>query len=293
MKGSEIMIEVKGLKKYYGKNRGIENVSFMINDGETYGLIGPNGAGKSTTIRILTGLLNEDSGEAYIGGFRIPKQINKVKAAIGYIPGEVNFYGDMRVKDFLELNRNFYKNVDIDYERYIVDLLGIDTNKRFKELSLGNKKKVAILQAFVHKPHYLVLDEPTNGLDPLIQQKFYSLLEDHRRTGAVVLFSSHVLSEVEKVCQRFGMIKEGKMIKEGDVNTLKELTYKVVEIRGFSGTINGYEGKINRNGITFHVKIEELKDFLKRVTEHEFEDIEIKNPTLENIFLKYYKEEVK
>ncbi len=166
-----------------------------------------------------------------------------MKAAIGYIPGEVNFYGDMRVKDFLELNRNFYKNVDIDYERYIVDLLGIDANKRFKELSLGNKKKVAILQAFVHKPHYLVLDEPTNGLDPLIQQKFYSLLEDHRRTGAVVLFSSHVLSEVEKVCQRFGMIKEGKMIKEGDVNTLKELTYKVVEIRGFSGTIHGYEGK--------------------------------------------------
>ncbi|MBZ4649955.1 MULTISPECIES: ABC transporter ATP-binding protein [Thermosipho] len=185
------MIKVKNLKKYYGKNVGIEDVSFEVKEGEIVGLIGPNGAGKTTTIRILTGFLTPDNGEAYIDNKKMPFEIDKVKKNIGYIPGEVNFYGDMKIKDFLKFNRAFYQNIDQDYEKYIIKTLGIDLNKKFKELSLGNKKKIAILQALVHKPKYLILDEPTSGLDPLVQQKFYALLEEHKKM--VRQYCSHLI----------------------------------------------------------------------------------------------------
>jgi ABC-2 type transport system ATP-binding protein len=174
------MIKINNLNKYYGKHRGIEDVSFEIKEGELLGLIGPNGAGKTTTIRILTGFLKPDSGEALIDGKKMPYDVDFVKENIGYIPGEVNFYGDMKISEFLEFNRSFYKNIDKEYEKEIIDLLGIEVNKKFKALSLGNKKKVAILQALVHKPKYLILDEPTNGLDPLVQQKFYDLIKRHK-----------------------------------------------------------------------------------------------------------------
>ncbi|NUU97874.1 ABC transporter [Marinitoga sp. 1138] len=287
------MIKVHGLKKYYGKNRGIEKVDFEIKEGEILGLIGPNGAGKTTTIRILTGFLTPDSGEAFIEDKKVPFEIDKIKENLGYIPGEVNFYGDMRVKEFLEFNRSFYKNIDINYEKEIIETLNIDVNKKIKNLSLGNKKKIAILQALVHKPKYLILDEPTSGLDPLIQQRFYSLIKKHKENGAVILFSSHILSEVEKLCARFTMIKDGTVIKSGTIEGLKDISKKIITVWDIKLDDNlkrfKYE-KQNSEKINFYVKTVELKDFLKVLLNYDFKDMEIKNPDLEDIFLDFYGE---
>ncbi|WGS65655.1 ABC transporter ATP-binding protein [Marinitoga aeolica] len=286
------MIKINNLKKYYGKHRGIENVSFEIKEGEILGLIGPNGAGKTTTIRILTGFLKPDNGEALIDGKKMPYDVDLVKENIGYIPGEVNFYGDMKISEFLEFNRSFYKNIDREYEKEIIELLGIEVNKKFKALSLGNKKKVAILQALVHKPKYLILDEPTNGLDPLVQQKFYDLIKRHKEMGAVILFSSHILSEVEKLCDAFAMIKDGSVVKSGTIEGLKDISKKIINVYGLSfiEDLKKYKNSKNKNTTyTFEIKSAELKIFLKDLVKTEFSDIEIKNPALEDIFLELYK----
>ncbi|KAF2955386.1 ABC transporter ATP-binding protein [Marinitoga sp. 38H-ov] len=285
------MIKINNLKKYYGKHRGIEDVSFEIKEGEILGLIGPNGAGKTTTIRILTGFLKPDSGEALIDGKKMPYEVDFVKENIGYIPGEVNFYGDMKISEFLEFNRSFYKNIDREYEKEIIELLGIEVNKKFKALSLGNKKKVAILQALVHKPKYLILDEPTNGLDPLVQQKFYDLIKRHKEMGAVILFSSHILSEVEKLCDTFAMIKDGSVVKSGSIEGLKDISKKIINVYNlkFIDELNKYKNSKNKNTYTFDVKSIELKKFLEDLVKTDFSDIEIKNPALEDIFLELYK----
>ena len=283
------MLKVQHLKKYYGRTRGIENVTFEIGEGEIYGLIGPNGAGKTTTIRTIVGMINADEGEVYIDRYRIPDELDRIKHEIGYVPGEVNFYGDMKVREFLEYNRRFYRNVDPKYEKELIETLGIEMDKRFRDLSHGNRKKVAILQALVHKPRYLLMDEPTNGLDPLVQRKFYQLLERHRRMEAVILFSSHVLSEVERVCQRFGMIKDGVIIKDGDVSSLRKIFYKVVKLYGLKGELGRYRRSHEGGVTTYHVPNDEVKDFLKKICELDFEDIEIKSPTLEDIFLEHYR----
>ncbi|OQY09530.1 MAG: ABC transporter [Marinitoga sp. 4572_148] len=286
------MIKITNLKKYYGKHRGIEDVSLEIKEGEILGLIGPNGAGKTTTIRILTGFLKPDDGEALIDGKKMPYEVDFVKENIGYIPGEVNFYGDMKISEFLEFNRSFYKNIDREYEKEIIELLGIEVNKKFKALSLGNKKKIAILQALVHKPKYLIFDEPTNGLDPLVQQKFYDLVKRHKEMGAVILFSSHILSEVEKLCDTFAMIKDGAVIKSGTIEGLRDISKKIINIYdlNFIEDLKKYKYTKNKNSTyTFEVKSNELKKFLEDLVKTEFSDIDIKNPALEDIFLELYK----
>lgn len=285
------MIEVKNLKKYYGKNVGIEDVSFVVKEGEILGLIGPNGAGKTTTIRTLTGFLKPDSGNAFIDGKKMPEEIDHIKEKIGYIPGEVNFYGSMKIKEFLKFNRAFYKNIDIEYEKYIIKTLKIDLNKKFKELSLGNKKKVAILQALVHKPKYLILDEPTSGLDPLIQQKFYELLNEHKKNGAAILFSSHVLPEVEKLCDKFAMIKDGKVINSGTIEDIKNFSIKIVSVYNLKmcDSLKKYNYKLESKNHIFEVKSNNLKEFLNDLLNCKFDDLEIKNPALEDVFLKLYK----
>jgi len=283
------VLRVLKLKKYYGRIRGIEDVSFEIDEGVIYGLIGPNGAGKTTTIRTIIGMIKADEGEVYIGDFKVPDELDRIKHEIGYVPGEVNFYGDMKVGEFLEFNRRFYKNVDTVYEKELIETLGIEMDKRFRDLSHGNKKKVAILQALVHKPKYLIMDEPTNGLDPLVQQRFYQLLERHRKMGAVILFSSHILSEVERICQRFGMIKDGVVIKDGDVDSLRKISYKIVRVYGLRGELEEYRKSCENGVVTFHVPNDDMRRFLQKVCELGFEDIEVKSPTLEDIFLEYYK----
>ncbi|OAA29150.1 ABC transporter [Kosmotoga arenicorallina S304] len=289
------MLVAEHLKKYYGKHRGVEDVSFTIKPGEIYGLIGPNGAGKTTTIRIILGLLYKDSGTVKIGEHDIPKELNHVKNKIGYLPGEVNFYPEMRIKEFLKFNRNFYPQIESDYEKELVEFLNIDVEKKFKELSQGNKKKVGILQALVHKPKFLIMDEPTNGLDPLLQSKLYELLEKEREKGTIILFSSHVLTEVERLCQRVGVIKEGNLIKELAMKDIRKYTRKLVTLYGLKKPekLSGYE-LVNHNGreFTFSINRTELRSFLNELVNLEFDDLLIRNPSLEESFMEFYAEGV-
>lgn len=285
------MIRVNGLRKYYGKHRGVEDLSFEIHPGEIYGLIGPNGAGKTTAIRSVLGLLKRDAGDVLIADRKIPSQIEEVKPAVGYLPGEVNYYGDMKVRDLLSFNRRFYGSVDTRYEAELIEYLDIDIQKKFKELSQGNRKKVGILQSIVHKPDYLILDEPTNGLDPLLQEKLYQLLSQEKARGVSILFSSHVLSEVERLCQRVGVIKQGRLIREFTIDSLKEFATKRVTIVGLRNAEALDRFEVVEEGtdrLTFSVRPSELQEFLKDLCKASFEDMEIKNPSLTEAFMEYY-----
>lgn len=285
------MILVKNLRKYYGKHRGVEDLSFEIHPGEIYGLIGPNGAGKTTAIRSVLGLLKRDTGDVLIADRKIPSQIDEVKPAVGYLPGEVNYYGDMKVRDLLSFNRRFYGSVDTRYEAELIEYLDIDIQKKFKELSQGNRKKVGILQSIVHKPDYLIMDEPTNGLDPLLQEKLYQLLSQEKARGVSILFSSHVLSEVERLCQRVGVIKQGRLIREFTIDSLKEFATKRVTIIGLRNAEALDRFEVVEEGtdrLTFSVRPSELQGFLKDLCKASFEDMEIKNPSLTEAFMDYY-----
>ncbi|MDN5341281.1 ABC transporter ATP-binding protein [Oceanotoga sp. DSM 15011] len=286
------MIEVKNLKKYYGKNRGIENIDFQIKKGEVYGLIGPNGAGKTTTLRILIGLLKQDEGNIFFDKYELPSDNKEIKQKLGYLPGEVNFYGEMKIYDFLQFNKNFYINYDEKYEKYLLETLNIDTKKKFKELSLGNKKKIGILQSVVHNPDFLILDEPTNGLDPILQQKLYEIIELQRQKGSTILFSSHILSEVEKICDRVGIVKEGNLIKEFEIDELKDYSIKEIYLSNltFINDLNKYNHKrIKDNDYLFKIKNKNLKIFFGILSKCSFDDIKIDRPKLEDIFIEYYK----
>jgi len=285
------LIRVSNLKKYYGKHRGVEDLGFEIHPGEVYGLIGPNGAGKTTAIRCILGLLKRDTGSISIAGKRIPNELENIKPDIGYLPGEVNYYGDMKAKDLLSFNRRFYDNVDTEYEAELVEYLDIDIQKKFKELSQGNRKKIGILQTLVHRPDYLIMDEPTNGLDPLLQEKLYDLLSQEKARGKAILFSSHVLSEVERLCQRVGVIKQGRLIREFTIDSLKEFASKRVTIVGLknAGALDKCEVvEEGSDRVTFSVKPSELQEFLKKLCTVSFDDIEIKNPSLTEAFMEYY-----
>lgn len=290
------MIQVKNIQKYYGKYLGVEDISFKIDKGEIYGLIGPNGAGKTTTIRAMMGMISIDKGEIKIGNKEIPHDLKQIKNNIGYLPGEVNFYENMKVKDFFDFNDKFYKNIDKKYENELIELLELETNKKFKELSMGNKKKVGIIQAIIHKPEYIIFDEPTNGLDPLLQQKLYGILEREKERGATILFSSHILSEVEKICDRVGIMKKGKIIKENNIEEISKMSKKAITIyklRDYDKFSNFEVKEQTDSFITYFVNNNNLNDFFEKLSKCSYEDIEIKRPSLEEIFIDYYRSDEK
>ena len=194
-----LIIETTGLTKYYGKARGIEDVALQVNEGEIYGFIGPNGAGKSTAIRTLLNLIFPTRGSAKIFGLDCVKDSWAIKQLVGYLPAEVNYYDDMTVADLFSYSARFYGKDCTKRTAELVELFSVDTKKRIDSLSLGNKKKVGIIQALLHKPKLLILDEPTSGLDPLMQKHFHDLLREENQQGTSIFFSSHVLGEVQKL----------------------------------------------------------------------------------------------
>ncbi|NTV91431.1 MAG: ABC transporter ATP-binding protein [Clostridiales bacterium] len=224
------VIEIRNLTKYYGKSRGIIDVSFDVHRGEIFGFIGPNGAGKSTTIRTLLALIYPSSGSASIFGRDCITEGHEIRKTIGYLPSEVFYYDNMRVIDLLKYSAGFYKNVDRNRIYELAEIMDLDLKKKIDDLSYGNKKKVGIVQGLLHKPELIILDEPTGGLDPLMQQKFFDLIREENRKGATILFSSHILSEVQKLCNRVGIIKEGRMIKVEEISTLQNTSYKSIRL---------------------------------------------------------------
>jgi ABC-2 type transport system ATP-binding protein len=200
------IIEIKNLKKYYGRSRGIEDVSFTVEEGEIFGFIGPNGAGKSTTIRTLLALIFPTSGSATIFGKDCIRYAKEIAMDVGYLPSEVFYYDNMRVIDLLKYSASFYGKDCGKRIKELAGALGLDLRKKIDDLSFGNKKKVGIVQGLIHEPKLIILDEPSIGLDPLMQRTFFDLLGEENKKGATILFSSHILSEVQKLCGRVAII---------------------------------------------------------------------------------------
>ena len=287
------VIETNNLCKSYGKSRGIIDVNLKIKEGEIFGFVGPNGAGKSTTIRTLLNFIFPTSGSAKILGKDIVKESSEIKKYIGYVPSEVKFYDEVKVKDIIKYSASFYNNVSQEEVDKLNKILDVDINKKMSELSLGNKKKVAIVQALIHRPKLLILDEPTNGLDPLIQKKLFELLEEARENGTTVFLSSHNLVEVENLCDRVAVIKDGKII---DTIVIEKLAKKLgLRIVIKSNEIN--EDKINEiNGQVISKEKDEfifhynngVDTLIKELSKYKIEKLLISEQTLEDTFMNYY-----
>jgi ABC-2 type transport system ATP-binding protein len=287
------IIEVNHLTKYYGKSRGIVDVSFDVDEGEIFGFIGPNGAGKSTTIRLFCSLIYPTNGEAKIFGKDVVKYGPEIRQDIGYLPSEVFYYERMKVIDLLKYSASFY-NRDCTERLYeLADLMELDLKRRIDDLSYGNKKKVGIVQGLLHQPKVLLLDEPTSGLDPLMQQKFFNLVREENKNGATVFFSSHILGEVQKLCSRVAIIKEGRIIEIQDIKTLQKDNYKKIRITASDLD----ETRFNVEGVTKLEKEDgairfffkgDINVITRLISERQVSDVTIEEPTLEEIFMHYY-----
>lgn len=291
------VIEIKNLTKNYGKSRGIIDVSFNVEEGEIFGFIGPNGAGKSTTIRTLLELIHPTSGEAKIFGKDCINDSPEIMKEVGYLPSEVFYYDGMKVIDLLNYSASFYKKDCSKRIQELSKIMDLDLSKKIDELSYGNKKKVGIVQALLHDPKLIILDEPTGGLDPLMQQKFFDLLKEENKKGATVLFSSHVLSEVQRVCDRVAIIKEGRIIKIEKMSEINENNYKRFKVETKEEVSNDYFNisgvtnlKVNDNIHSFMFK-GDINEVLSKISEIKVSNIWVDEPDLEEIFLHYYNKE--
>jgi len=288
------VIKTEKLTKYYGKARGIIDVDLEVKEGEIFGFIGPNGAGKSTTIRLLLSLIYATSGKAEIFGQDCVAMGHEVRKEIGYLPSEVFYYDDMRVKELLNYSASFYKKDCTKRIKELAEIMELDLDRKIDDLSYGNKKKVGIVQGLLHSPKLIVLDEPTSGLDPLMQQKFFDIIKEENKKGATVFFSSHILSEVQKLCDRVAIIKEGKIIRVDDIDKMNDAHYKKISIitdkankKDFN--IEGInELKIKENKVSF-IYGGDLNKIIEIISTKNIIDLTISEPTLEEIFMHYYK----
>lgn len=291
------VIEINHLTKNYGKSRGIQDVSFTVEEGEIFGFIGPNGAGKSTVIRTLLSLIHPTSGSATIFGKDCVKYAPEIASEIGYLPSEVFYYEKMKVIDLLKYSASFYKKDCSKRIEELAKILNLDLTKRIDNLSFGNKKKVGIVQCLLHEPKLIILDEPTSGLDPLIQQKFFDLLHEENKKGATILLSSHVLSEVQRLCHRVAIIKEGAIVNVEKISDLTENNYKKIRIETMDEIQQDF---FNLNEVS-NLQVEGKKvSFLfkgninlitKKLSDIEILNIWIEEPSLEEIFIHYYEKE--
>jgi len=295
--GKMYVIETQNLTKYYGKSRGIIGLDLKIEPGEIFGFIGPNGAGKSTTIRTLLGLIFPSSGSGRIFGLDIVKDTKEIKKQIGFMPSEVHYYEKMDVLELLRYSANFYET---DCESRIMELaetFDLDLDRKIIDLSRGNKKKVSILQSLIHQPPLLILDEPTSGLDPLMQAKFFDILKEENSKGTTIFFSSHTLSEVQKMCRRVGIIKEGKIVAVEDIESLRKKQLRKIQIEFNHPTKTDeidcpgiIDLRTERNNLIFLFS-GTMNDLLCTLQGKNIKDLIIEEPTLEEIFMHYYTEE--
>lgn len=273
------VIEIQNLTKYYGEAVGIDGISLSVEAGEIFGFVGQNGAGKSTTIRLLLNLIFPTSGEAVILGYDCVKDSKKIKENLSYVPSEVTYYPSMKVIDLLNYSVALNKISDSEKIEKLCNYFELDKNRMIRELSLGNRKKVSIVQALLDDPKVIILDEPTSGLDPLMQDKLFKLLIDEKAKGVCIFLSSHNLSEVEKYCDRVCVIKKGKIVQIDTIAKLNserklKLSYKTSDGKEVTEFC---EGSIN--------------DMIKKLAKIDLNEIEIRRTSLEEDFIKHYEEE--
>jgi len=296
------IIEVEKLTKSYWGKRGISDVTFNVAEGEVFGFLGPNGAGKTTTIRLLMALLRADSGKATIAGLDCWQQSLEVKKLIGYVPGEPSLDPSLTGGQILEYFAHLRGGVDRAYLKQLIERLDLDLSRKFRQYSTGNKRKVVLIQAFMHRPRVLILDEPTSGLDPLNQQVFEAMVTEARDEGRTVFLSSHVMSEVEKTCTRVGIIREGRLVRVGGVAELKDIKLHVITIafaqpvpvEVFKSVEGVSEVEPLNNGSSMRIAIQGSADaVIKTAAHYSVTSLTSYEPSLEDIFLRYYEAEGK
>ena len=296
---SETILEIKNLTKYYGKVKGVENLSLSLNKGEIFGFIGPNGAGKSTTIRSIMNLINKDSGSVLFDGRELTRDDVEAKSRIGYLPSEVFLYDDLTVKGIFDHHESFYRNYSRaagihEKRKALVARLKLDESRKIEDLSLGNLKKVGIVLALMHEPELIIMDEPTSGLDPIMQNVFYELLKEERGKGNTVFYSTHILSEVSKICDRVGIIRSGKLIRVGQVDEIsdKQLTFVTVtadDVDALTAALGVKALSQEENTVRFANNMPD-DELIKKLANFRIRKILIEEATLEEMFMHYYEE---
>ncbi|HET8861734.1 MAG TPA: ABC transporter ATP-binding protein [Solirubrobacterales bacterium] len=291
------VIETEGLTKLYGRARGIEDVTFSVEAGEVFGLLGPNGAGKTTAIRTLLDLLHPTSGSATIFGLDSRRQSVAIRARLGNLPGDFGYGKRASGREALELLARLRGVPTLDRAEALAQRFRADLDRRLGELSRGNRQKVGLILALFHEPDLLILDEPTSGLDPLMQEEFLALVREERERGCAVLISSHELDEVERVCDRVGIIRDGRLIAVERVADLLGKTQRRVSVE-FSEQVDleqlrllpGVSDLVAEDGrVYFHVS-GDLDAVVKAISRHTVADLEFAHPTLEEVFLTYYED---
>ncbi len=291
------VIRTEQLTKYYGRHRGIVDVDLDVQPGESFGFLGPNGAGKTTTMRILLDHLRPSSGKAWVFGIESTADPVAIHKRIGYLPGEFSLYDRLTGAQTIEYFANLRGGVDRTYQRYLIDALDLDESRRYREYSRGNKQKVALVIALQHRPDLLILDEPTSGLDPLVQQTFFALVDEAAADGRTLFLSSHIIGEVERVCDRVAIIREGQIAETNSVSALRQMAVHHVELRfaaavpeaEFVGLPGVSDLSTADDGRLLRMRFAGPTGPLVRVAQrHELLDLISREPNLEEVFLAHY-----
>jgi ABC-type multidrug transport system ATPase subunit len=289
------VIETQQLTKSYGKFRGIVDVDLAVNEGEIFGFLGPNGAGKTTTIRILLDLIRPTSGHAKVFGIESSADPVAIHRRLGYLPGEWNLYDRLTGRETITYFANLRGGLDMKYVDELVQRLDLDPSRRFREYSKGNKQKVGLICALQHRPELLILDEPTSGLDPLVQQTFNELLFEGRRVGRTVFLSSHIISEVERTCDRVAIIREGRIVRLDTVEGVRSLAAHEVELRFAApvpatpfAAIPGVTNLVEEGRALRMLVTGPIAPVVRLAGQHELVDFISREPSLEEVFLSEY-----
>ena len=294
-----LAIETEKLTKSYGrKARGIEGVDLAVEEGEVFGFLGPNGSGKTTTVRTLLGFLRPTGGRGEVFGLDIGKDSVEVRARVGNLPGEFSLEDKMTGEGLLRFFARLRGVKDLGYARELAERLGAELHRPMRRLSRGNKQKIGLVQAMFHRPPLLMLDEPTGGLDPLVQEEFLDIIEEVKAEGRTVFFSSHNLAEVERVCDRVGIIRGGRLVAVETTETLIDKSFRHVVLtfaedvdpRPFEAIpgVKDLRGGGNRLAFTLY---DDLDEMVKLAARHELVNMEYERPSLEEVFLTYYERE--
>jgi ABC-2 type transport system ATP-binding protein len=292
---SELAIDTHQLTKFYGKNRGVVDLDLDVRRGEIYGFVGPNGAGKSTTVRLLLDFIRPTRGSATILGMDLQRQSRDIRAQVGYLPGELRMYENLTGQQLLRFFANVRGVTDTTYMHEIAERLSTELGRRIGTLSRGNKQKLGVVQALMHRPDLVLFDEATSGLDPLMQQELYGILNEYRAQGGTVFFSSHYLDEVERICDRVGVIRDGKLILSDTLEAIQEKHVRRLRLEfaepppdDFLTGLPGVQ-KESQEGTTVIALVQDnLSGALKQAAQHTVIDLEYEERRLEDIFLQYY-----
>jgi ABC-2 type transport system ATP-binding protein len=290
------IIQTERLTKTYGSHRGIVDIDLEVDEGEAFGFLGPNGAGKTTTIRTLLDNIRPTSGRALVFGIETTADPVAIHRRVGYLPGEFTLYDKLTGGQTIEYFANLRGGIDAAYQSQLVERLDIDPSRKFKELSKGNKQKIGLIVALQHRPDLLILDEPTSGLDPLVQQTFYEVIREAKAEGRTIFLSSHILSEVEKTCDRVAIIRDGRLAKVDRVEALRDLAHHQVELR-FAGDevpVGAFAGlpgvsEVTTDGNLLRMRVSgSITPVVREAANYELLDFVSREPSLEETFLAQY-----